>query len=70
MAIEVSVIYALPGRQEVRAVQLTEGASIKDAIEASGLLQEFPEIDLSRNRAGVFGRVTGLGSRLRAGDQV
>ena len=43
-AIRVEVVYALPQRQELVQVNLPEGATVRQAIEASGLLQKYPDI--------------------------
>ena len=68
--IRVEVVYALPQRQRLVRLSLAEGGTARDAIEASGVCREFPEIDLSRNRIGVYGRVAGLETKLGEGDRV
>ncbi len=68
--IAVTVVYARPGLQAVRRVTLEAGSTLSAAIQASGLLQELPEIDLSANRTGVFGRPASLDAPLCDGDQV
>lgn len=40
------------------------------AIERSGVLAEFPEIDLGRNRVAVYGKLVALDSRVEVGDRV
>jgi uncharacterized protein len=70
MAIEVSVIYAQRERQVVCTLRLDDGARVEDAIAASRLLEQFPEIDLTKNRVGIFGRLSSLDGVLQAGDQV
>lgn len=52
------------------SVELEEGASVREAVERSGVLAEFPEIDLGRNRVGVYGRLVTLDSALGEGDRV
>jgi len=54
----------------VRAVSIAPGASVRAAIIASGILEEFPEIDLTRNRVGVYGKLTTLESLVENGDRV
>ncbi|MGC2520919.1 MAG: RnfH family protein [Burkholderiales bacterium] len=68
--ISIEVAYALPGRQVLRRLSLPADSSIADAIRASRLLAEFPEIDLSRNRIGIYGRLAQPDARLRDGDRV
>lgn len=68
--IRVEVVYALPERQRLVACELVAPATLRDAIEASGLLAEYPQIDLARARVGVFGRVQALDAPVREGDRV
>lgn len=69
-AIRVEVVYALPGEQALVTLELPAGASVADAIEASGLVQRFPEIDRRHNRVGIFGKVSNRRTVLREGDRV
>jgi hypothetical protein len=45
---KVEVCYALPEKQESGPLSLPEGATLQQALEASGLLEKHPEIDLRR----------------------
>ena len=67
---EVEVVYALPDEQVLLKVQVKRGATLRDAIEASGVLSRFPQIDLARDAVGVFGKIAKLDDRLNAGDRV
>ncbi|GAB2883757.1 RnfH family protein [Paraburkholderia jirisanensis] len=64
------VCYALAGRQTLISVQLPAGASVQQAIDASGVLQRHPEIDLTKQKVGVFGRVKALDTVLADHDRV
>ena len=66
----VQVVYASETRQEVVQVSLADGATIRDAVETSGLLQQFPEIDLNENRIGIWYRVMDPATPVQAGDRV
>lgn len=55
--IAVSVVYARPDTQQQINLQLPLGSSAKQAVEASGLLAQWPEIDLDHNRIGVHARI-------------
>lgn len=68
--ITVEVAYALPTEQLIVPVNVQDGASAEQAIQASGILNKFPEIDLSVNKIGVFGKLTKLESPLRHLDRV
>jgi putative ubiquitin-RnfH superfamily antitoxin RatB of RatAB toxin-antitoxin module len=54
---QVQVVYALPERQLVLRIDLQPGSTVRTAIEVSGILERFPEINLSMNVVGVFGTV-------------
>ena len=56
----VEVVYALPGRQVVVSVEAESGATLREVIERSGILQRCPEIDLTRHLIGTFGRLRNL----------
>lgn len=68
--ISVEVVYALPEKQYQRVVTLEEGSTVEQAIRASGLLELRRDIDLSRNKVGVFSRPVKLGDTLQEGDRV
>ena len=66
----VEVAYARPDRQRLVRVELAAGATARDAVRASRLEEEFPEIDIERAPLGVFGRACSGETVLRAGDRV
>ena len=49
---------------------LGEGATVQQAIDASGLLARFPEIDLDVQKVGVFGKLKPLDTVLADHDRV
>ncbi|MCU0803620.1 MAG: RnfH family protein [Burkholderiales bacterium] len=69
-SIAVEVAYAHPGGAFVRRVQIPEPATVRSAIEASGVLQWHPEIDLARNRVGIWSRLAGPDAAVEEGDRV
>ena len=50
--IAVEVAYALPEKQYLQRVTLQEGATVEEAIRASGLLELRTDIDLTKNKVG------------------
>lgn len=68
--LRIEVAYARPDRQARYALELEAGATVREAIERSGVLADFPEIDLARNRVGIYGGLVTLGSPLSDGDRV
>lgn len=67
---QVEVAYALPDVQVILPVDVEEGTTLRQAIERSGVLNRYPEIDLAVNKVGVFGRLAKLDETLRARDRV
>ena len=68
--INVEVIYALPTQQPLLHVQLAEGATVEDVIRASGVLDAYPEIDLAKNKVGIFSKLVKLDDPVRDRDRV
>lgn len=66
----VEVAYALPDEQLILTVNGEPGMTLQQAIEASGIMERFPEIDLAKNKVGVFGKLASLDSTLNPGDRV
>lgn len=66
----VEVVYALPHDQRLVAVDLEPGATVADAVAASGLADVFPEIDARAGPFGVFGEHCAADRVLEAGDRV
>lgn len=69
-SLSIEITYALPQKQELVKLILPAGSTVQQAIEASGLKQKFPEIDLAKNKVGVFGKLTKLDAQLRDRDRV
>jgi putative ubiquitin-RnfH superfamily antitoxin RatB of RatAB toxin-antitoxin module len=67
--IEVEVAYAEPARQFLRRITLPNGATVADAIAASGLAAEFA-IDVSGLPAGIWSKPVSRDARLANGDRV
>ena len=67
---KIGIAYALPQRQAWFDVELPDGATIQDAINRSGILKQFPEIDLEKNKVGIFGKVGKLDAVLNDGYRV
>ncbi len=68
--VEVQVCYALPDAVFLQDVTIPAPSSLQDAILASGVLQRYPELDLTTVRVGIFGKLKSLDSSLHHGDRV
>jgi putative ubiquitin-RnfH superfamily antitoxin RatB of RatAB toxin-antitoxin module len=69
-SIAVELIYPLKEKQEIFALRLPEGATIAQAIERSGILSKYPEIDLSRNKVGIYSKLSKPDTPLKDKDRV
>lgn len=68
--IQVEVAYARPDEQLIIPLEVEEGTTVAEAIEKSGILERFPEIDLEKNKIGIFGKLTRPAQALREKDRV
>lgn len=68
--IAVEVVYALPEKQYLYTVNVEEGATVEDAIKASGILELRRDINLASNKVGVFSRPVKLGDEVHSGDRI
>ncbi len=68
--ITIEVAYALPQQQLIIPVQVSPETTAEQAIQASGILAKFPEIDLNQNQIGIFGKLTKLDATLRNLDRI
>lgn len=68
--ITVEVVHASLDRQLLRAVDVPQGATVQQALQASGFASEFPELDLVHSPVGIFGKVVSPERRLEHGDRI
>lgn len=68
--IKIELAYALPRAQTMIQLEIAAGATVKEAVEASGVLQKHPDIDLDKNKLGIFGKLVRLDTVLRDRDRV
>ena len=67
---QVGVAYSETSQQIWLNIEVPDEATVKLAIEKSGILKMFPQIDLSSQKVGVFGRLVKLDAALKPGDRV
>jgi uncharacterized protein len=63
-------VLALPERQEVVELELAEGATLAEAVLASGLAARHPQLGIERMPAGIWSRPRPPDTPLRDGDRV
>ena len=58
--IQIEVVYGTPTKQELLLISVDNGISVEQAIKVSGILDTFPEIDLAKNKVGIWNRTAKL----------
>ena len=66
----VEVAYALPDRQIIIELVVDRGTTLEQALDLSGIFGQFAEIDLDKNKVGIFGKLAKLSDELQPGDRV
>lgn len=69
-ALTVTVVLALPDRATEVELRLAPGATVAEALAASGLAALQPQIDIARSPVGIFGRRVARDRVLADGDRV
>lgn len=66
----IEVVYALPKEQVLITLDVDQGTTVEQAVKQSGVLEKYSEIDLTKNKVGIFGKVTKIDEVLRDKDRV
>ena len=66
----VEVAFALADKQVLRAVELPDGATVAEAIDASALARQFPGLDFEELQAGIWGKPVERARAVRDGDRI
>ncbi|WP_166425511.1 RnfH family protein [Paraglaciecola sp. 20A4] len=68
--INLEVAYGLPDQQALLEVVVERGHTVEEAINASGIMQRFDDIDLSKNKVGIWNRTCKLTDVPQDGDRI
>lgn len=70
--INVEVAYALPHKQQIISLTVVDGCTVFDAVEQSGIDKQFPDLDVSTAKLGIFGKGVSKPKQetLKEGDRV
>jgi hypothetical protein len=67
---QIEVAFGLPHKQQLITLNVAPGTTVEQAIQQSGILSIFPEIDLSKNAVGIWNRVVKLTDTVENGDRI
>lgn len=68
--VNVGVAYTNNNKQVWLKIDVPEGSTVIDAIEESGVLDMFPEIDLENQKIGIYGKMAKPNAKLKEGDRI
>lgn len=68
--IHIEVVYGTPTTQELLSLTVDDGVNVEQAINASGILSSFEEIDLKINKVGIWNRVAKLSDSVKDLDRI
>ncbi|MEJ6659471.1 MAG: RnfH family protein [Candidatus Thioglobus sp.] len=66
----IEVAYALEDKQTLLNLEVGADTTLKQAIELSGMLELYPQINLLQDKTGIFGKIAKLDTILREKDRV
>lgn len=68
--IQIEVVYARADRQDVIPLTLAAGSTLKQAVEVSGLMEKYPDIDPVKGKYGIYSKLAKPDTVLRDRDRV
>lgn len=54
--IEIEVVYGLANKQKLISLSVAQGTTVREGALLSGLDNEFPGLDISESKLGIFGK--------------
>ncbi|MDW8323064.1 MAG: RnfH family protein [Burkholderiales bacterium] len=67
---QIAVAYSEPSNQVWLRIEVPEDTTVEQAIVRSGILRLFPHIDLTRQKVGIYGKLTKLDAIPQPGDRI
>ena len=67
---QIEVAYALPHTQILKQLNVPTGCTVEHAIKLSGIIDQFTDIDLTKNKVGIFGKLAHLDNILQPHDRI
>lgn len=69
-SLSIEVVYGTPERQTIKTITVPENTNVEEAILASNIMADYPEIDLSENKVGIWNRTCKLSDVLKDNDRI
>lgn len=68
--LHVEVACADAGDVMILPLDIETGATVREAIDKSGVLQKNPVIDIEKNKIGIYGKLCEMDTLLKDGDRI
>ena len=68
--IDIEICYAHRDKQVLLPQKIAAGTAVGEAIKQSGILEQCPDIDLTVNKVGIFGKVCRLDQIINDTDRI
>lgn len=69
-SINIEIIYATKNEQKLFYLTVNKNITVEAAIKQCGILDRYPEIDLTINKVGIFSQVCQLDDKLNDNDRI
>jgi len=69
-SINIEVAFAIPDEQVIIPISIAEGANVEEAIIQSGIMERFPQINLEKDKIGIFSKICKKDAKLRDKDRI
>ncbi len=70
ISIPIEIMFADQQNQVVLPLSVPIGCNLEEAIQLSGILVQFPHIDLTKNKVGIFAKLRPLNTVVQSGDRI
>lgn len=68
--LQIEVVFTDNRQEKLIQVLVPVNTTISAAIKLSGILLDFPNIDLNKNKVGIFGKLCNLDTKVSEGDRI
>ncbi|CAL4321299.1 RnfH family protein [Buchnera aphidicola] len=68
--INVTLVYAFPEIQYLLKIKVFKNSTVKDVVMKSNILKIFHNINLSKNKIGIYGKIVSLNDYIKEGDRI
>ncbi|ODN67735.1 RnfH family protein [Methylophaga muralis] len=68
--ITVEIAYALPDEQVILSLEVPDNTTVEQAVKRSGILERYPQINIEKDKVGIFGKICKMDATLSHKDRI